>query len=479
VQEQKDQFDVVIIGAGVAGENVAGRTAAAGLSTLIIENELVGGECSYWACMPSKALLRPAAALAEIRRVDGASQAVRGGLDAEHVLARRTIFTHNWSDESQVAWLDSAGINLLRGSARLIGERQVEVKTRDGRTRRLSANHAVAVCTGSKPIVPSVPGLAEADPWTSRDATSATAVPGRLAVLGGGVVGCEMAAAFSALGSQVTLLVRGGRLLPKLEPFAGEAVAAGLRESGVDVKLDAEVGAVDRDDAGVKLEVTVAGETTVLRADEVLVAVGRKPAVEGIGLDAAGLDPSAKLTVDDGCRVDGVDGGWLYAVGDVNGRSLLTHMGKYQARICGDVIVARAAGKPAEPAAWSKFAATADHSAVPAVVFTDPEVGSVGVTEAEARAAGLSVKAVEYDLGAVAGASVFADDYTGRAKMVVDTDRRVIVGVTFAGAGIAELLHSATIAVVAEVPLERLWHAVPSYPTISEVWLRFLETYGL
>jgi dihydrolipoamide dehydrogenase len=286
-----------------------------------------------------------------------------------------------------------------------------------------------------------------------------------------------MAAAFQALGSAVTLLIRGDGLLPKLEEFAGTAVAAGLRETGVDVRFGAETTAVHRDDTGVRIEVVAAGEKSVVRADEILVAVGRKPALAGLGLETAGLDPDKPLTVDDGLRVEGVD--WLYAVGDVNGRVLLTHQGKYQARICGDVIVARSRGEQAAPAAWSKFAATADHRAVPSVVFTDPEVGSVGLTEAQARDAGLPVRAVEYDLGWVAGASLFADDYAGRAKMVVDTDRNVVLGATFVGAGIAELLHSATVAIVGEVPLDRLWHAVPSYPTISEVWLRFLETYGL
>ena len=468
-----DEYDVIVVGAGPVGENVADRAVRGGLSALIVERELVGGECSYWACIPSKAMLRPAAALAEARRVQGAAQAVRGAPNAERVLARRTTFTHNWSDESQVSWLDQAGVALVRGAGRLVGERLVEIRTRDGGARRITARHAVVLATGSRPVVPDVQGLAEADPWTSRDATSATAVPDNLAILGGGVVGCEMAAAFQSLGSRVTLVARGSGLLPRLEPFAGTMVAAGLRETGVDVRLGAVVTSVTRDEAGVRLDVRDADGTTSVRADEILVATGRQPATEGLGLDVIGVE---NLVVDDSCRVEGVP--WLYAAGDVNGRALLTHMGKYQARACGDAIAARAAGEPAEPAKWSRYAATADHTALPQVVFTDPEVGAVGLTEADAEAAGYHVRAVEYDLGQVAGASLYADGYRGRAKFVVDEDRKVVLGATLVGATAGELIHAATVAIVGEVPIDRLWHAVPSFPTISEVWLRLLETYG-
>lgn len=476
-----DEYDVIVVGAGPVGENVADQVVRGGLSALVVERELVGGECSYWACVPSKALLRPSAVLAEARRVDGAATAVRGGPDPEQVLARRTAFVTNWSDDSQVAWLDYAGIALVRGTARLAGERLVEIRTRDGGTRRVAARHAVVLATGSRAVVPDVPGLAEADPWTSRDATSATAVPDELAVLGGGVVGCEMATAFAALGSRVTLIGRGDALLPRLEPFAGAAVLGGLRGAGVDVRLGATITAVERDDAGIRIDLADGDAVRAVRADEVLVATGRVPATDGLGLDVVGLDGAAgggpvALEVDDSCRVRGVD--WLYAAGDVNGRALLTHMGKYQARACAAAIVARAGGEDAEPSAWSRYAATADHAAVPQAVFTDPEVGAVGRTEAQARAAGSAVRAVEYDLGQVAGAALHADGYAGRAKLVVDTDRDVLVGATFVGATAAELVHAATIAIVGEVPLDRLWHAVPSFPTISEVWLRLLEAYG-
>lgn len=472
-----DEYDVIVIGAGPVGENVAERAHATGLSALVIESELVGGECSYWACMPSKALLRPVAALADVRRVAGAAQAVTGVLDAAAVLARRDGFTSHWQDKGQVSWLESAGMDLLRGRARLDGPRRVAVDTPDGSRRTLTARHAVAVCTGSRAALPPVPGMAEARPWTSREATSAKEVPGRLAVVGGGVVGVEMATAWRALGSEVTMLVRGEQLLPRMEPFAGELIAEALTAAGATVRTGVSVEELSRPspDGPVTLSLSDGGR---LEADEVLFATGRAPRTDDLGLETVGCEPGSWLSVDDSCRVSGVHGGWLYAVGDANGRALLTHQGKYQARVAGSAIGARAAGVPLlETDRWGAHAATADHDAVPQVVFADPEVASVGLTSAEAENRGLRVRAVELEMGDVAGASLYADDYRGRARMVVDLDREVVVGVTFVGAGVSELLHSASIAVAGEVPLERLWHAVPSYPTISEVWLRLLESY--
>ncbi|MFI0723041.1 dihydrolipoyl dehydrogenase family protein [Streptomyces sp. NPDC021224] len=469
-------YDVIVIGAGPVGENVADRTRAAGLSTVVVESELVGGECSYWACMPSKALLRPALAQADARSLPGLSRAVQGPLDAAAVLARRDDFTSHWKDDGQVDWLRSVDVELVRGHGRLAGERRVEVDTPDGGTVRLEARHAVAVCTGTTAALPPMPGIGDIHPWTSREATSAKKVPRRLAVVGGGVVAVEMATAWQALGSQVTLLVRGTALLDRVEPFAGEMVADGLREAGVDVRFGANVASVERDGAEGEVRIGLEGGARVT-ADEVLFAVGRAPHTGDVGLETVGLKPGGWLPVDDTLRVTGVDGDWLYAVGDVNHRALLTHEGKYQARIAGAVIAARAKGEPLDDAPWGRHVATADHAAVPQVVFTDPEVAAVGLSAAEAEQAGLRTKVVDYDLAQVAGASLYRDGYRGRARMVVDLDRGHLVGVTFAGPGVGELLHSATIAVAAEVPVERLWHAVPSYPTISEVWLRLLEAY--
>ncbi|MEU5976440.1 NAD(P)/FAD-dependent oxidoreductase [Streptomyces sp. NPDC047315] len=469
------EYDVVVLGAGPTGENVADRVRAGGLSAAVVESELVGGECSYWACMPSKALLRPAITRADARRVPGVRQAVQGPLDADAVLAHRDAYASHWKDDGQVAWLDSTGARFYRGRGKLRGPRTVVVEGPEGEQHVLTARHAVAVCTGSRALLPDLPGVAGAKAWTSREATSAHAVPGRLAVVGGGVVGVEMATAWQALGSRVTLLVRGGGLLPRMEPFVGEHVADSLVEAGVDVRLNTDVSAVVRD-GGTGPVTLVLGDGDRVEADEVLFATGRAPRTDDIGLDTVGLQPGGWLPVDDSCRVEGSE--WLYAVGDVNHRALLTHQGKYQARIAGAAIVARSQGVPLlETDRWGAHSATADTAGAPQVVFTDPEVGAVGLSLAEAEAAGHRVRAVDQDLTSVAGAGLYGDGYRGRARMVVDLDREVLLGVTFVGPGVGELLHSATIAVVGEVPIDRLWHAVPSYPTISEIWLRLLEEF--
>jgi pyruvate/2-oxoglutarate dehydrogenase complex dihydrolipoamide dehydrogenase (E3) component len=471
VSSAEQTYDVVVLGAGSTGENVADIVVRGGLTAVLVENELVGGECSYWACMPSKALLRGTEVLSQARAVDGAAQAVTGEQDVDATLARRDTFTSHWDDSGQVEWVESAGIELIRGTGRLAGARTVVVTAADGSETRLTARHAVAVCTGSAAAVPPIPGLSEVEAWTPREATSAKDVPGRLLIIGGGVVGCEMATAWRGLGAEVTLVEQGPHLLPPLEPAAGEAVAASLRESGVDVRLDVGVSAARRE--GTEVVLTV-GDGEV-RGDEVLVAVGRRARTTDLGVDTVGLEPGKYLEVDDTMQVAGLP--WLYGVGDVNGRRQLTHMGKYQARQAGAVIVARAKGEEPDTSDWSPYVATADAVATPSVVFTDPQVASVGRTVAEAEEAGLPHRVVEYPIGKVSGAGLFADGYTGTAIAVVDTEREVLLGMTFIGPGVAELLQAATIAVVGEVPISRLWHAVPAYPTINEIWLRLLETW--
>ncbi|MFF6880930.1 dihydrolipoyl dehydrogenase family protein [Streptomyces sp. NPDC012474] len=471
-ETETNVYDVVVLGAGPVGENVADRTRAAGLTTAVVESELVGGECSYWACMPSKALLRPVIARADARRVPGLRQSVQGPLDASAVLTHRDYYTSDWKDDGQVGWLDSIGADLHRGHGRLSGPRTVTVTGPDGGERVLTARHAVAVCTGSRAALPGLPGLDAVKPWTSREATSSKAIPGRLIVIGGGVVATEMATVWQALGSQVTLLVRGKGLLPKMEPFAGELIAEALSEAGADVRTGTSVESVTREN-GTVVAVTETGDR--IEADEILFATGRAPRTDDIGLESIGLAPGSWLSVDDSLRVTGHD--WLYAVGDVNHRALLTHQGKYQARIAGAAIAARATGEALLAEPWGAHAATADHTAVPQVVFTDPEAAAVGLSLAEAEEAGHRVRAVDVDLSTVAGAGLYADGYQGRARMVVDIEDEILRGVTFVGPGVGELIHSATIAVAGRVPVGRLWHAVPSYPTISEVWLRLLEAY--
>ncbi|MFI7546723.1 dihydrolipoyl dehydrogenase family protein [Actinoplanes sp. NPDC049599] len=465
-------YDVIVLGAGPVGENIADRAVRGGLTAAVVEHELVGGECSYWACMPSKALLRPAEALRAARQVGGAAAAVTGALDVPAVLARRDSFTSDWSDDGQVEWLAGAGITLVRGHGALTGVREVTVTAADGSTTVLTARHAVAITTGSDAAVPDIPGLRAAEPWTSREATSARKVPAGLAIIGGGVVATEMATAYASFGTAVTLIARSG-LLGGMEPFAGELVAAALRDQGATVLLGTATTEVTRTADGVTIRTGDGGTVT---AEEVLVAAGRTPRTRDIGLETVGLTPGGWITTDDTMRVPGTD--WLYAAGDVTHRALLTHQGKYQARAAGDVIAARATGAAVSDAPWGAHVATADHHAVPQVTFTDPQVASVGLTAAAARAAGHRVRVVDYEIGRVAGASLHADGYTGTARMVVDERREVLLGATFAGPDVAELLQAATIAVVGEVPVARLWHAVPAYPTVSEIWLRLLETYG-
>ncbi len=462
-------YDVVVIGAGPTGENVADRAVRGGLTAVIVESELVGGECSYWACMPSKALLRPVAAVSEATHLEGVHGAQ---LDPPGVLDRRDSFASHWNDDGQVKWLSGAHIELVRGRGRLTGPKTVSVTPGEGPPVELRARQAVVIATGTRAAVPPIPGLAEAGPWTSREATSAREVPRRLAIIGGGAGGSELACAWQSLGAQVTLAVREERLLDRMEDFVGTMVADGLAALGADVRCGVGVVSVARPQPGGPVTLTLDDQTTV-EADEVLAATGREPHTDDLGLETVGLKPGTWLDVDGVCQVTTVDGGWLYAAGDVDHISLLTHMGKYQARVCGDAIAARARGRTPASTAW------ADQSAVPQVIFTTPEVATVGLTSAEAAGAGRAIRVVDYELGAVAGAKLFEDGYSGKARMVVDEDRKTMIGATLAGPGVGEMIHAATVAVAGQVPLHLLWHAVPSYPTMSEVWLRLLETYGL
>jgi len=452
------EFDVVVMGAGVAGEVVAGRLGQNGLSVAVVEDRLVGGECSYYACMPSKALLRPVELQREVERVAGLSI---GPIDVPAVLARRDEVISNLDDTSQLPWLEEHGVTLVRGRARLDGERRVVVEGGADDGEELVARKAVVVATGSGALIPDIEGLRDARPWTNIEATTAKQVPPRLAILGGGVVGVEMAQAWSAFGSKVTLVHRGERLIEREEPFAGAQVLEGLEESGVDVRLERQVLEVTRPSA-VVIELD---DGTTFEADEVLAAFGRRHGTSGIGLETIGIEPAGPLTVDDDLRVPGHD--WLYAIGDVNGRVLLTHMGKYQGRLAADTILGRT------------VELRSDGAQSPRVIFTDPQVGAVGFTLEGARAAGLDVRHVDVETSGNAGGSFVGPGAVGTSRIVVDTKRRVIVGATITGSEVAEALHAATIAVVAEISIDDLWHAVPSFPTRSELWLKLLEAYGL
>ncbi|MFI6294715.1 dihydrolipoyl dehydrogenase family protein [Nonomuraea sp. NPDC050790] len=468
-----EEFDVIVIGAGPAGENVAARAARGGMDVAIVEESLVGGECSYFACVPSKTLLRPVELAAEAARTPGLAPVP---VDTGAVLAWRDQIVSHLDDSRAAVALKEVPAQLFRGRGRLAGPKQVDVDLTGGGTARLTARHAVVLATGSRALVPAIPGLAEARPWTSHEATAVRSVPRRVAVLGGGPVACEIAQLLHGLGAEQTVvLVRGRAPLGNMEPFAGRLVADSFAAGGIDLRTGVGVTRVERRVGNGEVTVHLADVPPIV-ADELVVATGRVAASADLGVDTVGLKPGAPVQVDDSMRATGVEGGWLYAVSDVGDRTRLTHMGKYQGRVCGDVIAARAKGEPDDLPAMRDVASA---YGPPQVIFTDPQVGAVGLTEAAARKRGHHVRVVEYDLGAVSGAYVREPAYRGRAKAVVDEDRQVLLGATFVGPGVAELVHSATVAVTSEVPLERLWHAVPSFPTISEVWLRLLEEYGL
>jgi pyruvate/2-oxoglutarate dehydrogenase complex dihydrolipoamide dehydrogenase (E3) component len=436
------ETDVVVVGLGPGGEHVATRLARAGVEVVAVDRHLVGGECPYYGCIPSKMMIRGADVLAEGRRIPGLAGASTVTSDWGPVHARiRDEATDDWDDTVAVDRLEAAGAVVVHGAARLTGPRRVEV---DGTT--YTARTGVVLNTGTEPSAPPIDGLADTPFWSNRDACRAEELPGSLVVIGGGAIGVEMAQVFARFGVQVTVLEVGDRILAPEEPESSALLTAVLRREGVVVRAGATITAVSHAEDQFAVEV----DGTTLHADRLLVAAGRRPALAELGLDTVGLDPSARaVEVDGRMRVVGVDGG-LWAIGDITGKGAFTHMSMYQAAIAVRDIL----GEEGPEAAYH---------AVPHVTFTDPEVGSVGMTEQRARDAGLRVRVGTTDLGSSTRGWIHRGE--GLVKLVEDADRGVLVGASSVGPTGGEVLSMLVTAVHAEVPTATLRSMIYAYPT--------------
>lgn len=461
-------FDVIVLGGGVGGVAAVRKLAALAFSVALVEDRLVGGECHYWGCNPSKTLLRPIEVFNLAKAVPGVREAISDqALDIAAIFDKRDALIEHLSDQDRTASLQQAGITVFHGFGHLSGERTVRVAYAPGDTTEivLTACHAVVVATGTRPNVPAVPGLAEARPWTNRDLTTMTKVPPRALVVGGGPVAVEFATILSGLGSAVTLLVRETTLLPNCEPEARVLVAHSLRSVGVEIHFETELSAAARPVAGGPVTATFQGRT--LEVDEIVLAAGRRTNTDDIGLETLGLPGGGIVSVNDHLQAVGVTGGWLYALGDTTGRARLSHISTYHGRLVADIIAALAAGRE-----LSDNELTArDAGNLAQVIHTDPQVAWAGRTESQARAEGFAVRTrTAHYPDDVSFLALYRDGFEGWAKLVIDDKTNTLLGATFVGPQFSELVQAATLAILAKIPVSLLRHAVAPHPTINQVW---------
>jgi dihydrolipoamide dehydrogenase len=446
-----ERYDAVVIGAGPAGEVAASRLPKLGLRTALIERELVGGECAYWACIPSKTLLRPPEARAEARHAAGLGEPELRWSEIREYLS---YMTRGLDDSGAVKGYEESGIRVHKGDGRITAPARIAVGDEELEAER------IVIATGSDPSIPAIEGLEEAGYWTNREATQLAEIPEDVVVLGGGPVGIELGQMLRRYGAEVTVVQAAERLIDREDPAVGELIADALREEGIELLLGQQAKAARAGNGRRFLELE---DGTELGAEQLLIATGRRPRTEGVGLDALGVNPDERgaIPIDERCRV--TDGVW--AIGDVTGVSLFTHVGKYQARIAVNDIAGR------EP--------RADYRAVPRVVFSDPEIAAVGMTGEQARESGIDVVEGRADLMRVARTETYGKDLGGQLGVLADPERRVLVGAWAVGPLAGEWIHQAVLAIKTATPVDVLRDTVTQFPTFSEAHLNAVEDLGL